>query len=53
MTTFEDKWLLEHCRFDSYLFAMAKEVNSKCIRKLQDAGEDIESLKATALKAAA
>jgi len=50
---FEDKWLLAHCRFDSYLSAFAEDVNRKCIEKLLAAGENIESLRATALKVAA
>ncbi|MBP6952275.1 MAG: HD domain-containing protein [Alphaproteobacteria bacterium] len=41
---FQEKWLRAHCRFDMTLLALAEEVLSQGVQKLEDAGEDVSQI---------
>jgi len=42
---FQDKFIVDFCRFDSCLLSLAHKTKDDCIRKLKDAGEDLDMLR--------
>lgn len=45
---FQDKWLVKHCAFDSFLQNFAEKLIESCCDKLKKAGDDIESIRKNA-----
>ncbi len=45
---FQGKWLLKYCEFDIFLNTLAQDVMVCGIKKLQDAGKNIDHIRAAA-----
>lgn len=41
---FQDKFMVEFCRFDSCMLSLARKTREDCVKKLKEAGENVELL---------
>jgi hypothetical protein len=46
----EDKWLTDHCAFDSFLQQFAKKIIDEGLAKLKEGGENLDLIHKTTLK---